>query len=345
MPSPRPLTAQISGFGKSTSASSSPRKPCLPGTKSGSVARACISSRSVPALNARPLPVSSTTATPGSAAASSSASVVASYSASLKALSASGRSRVMVRTRLRSSICSVMGRRLERVPLSASVGLASDAVDQERDARLAPRLAVLGRRGARRPPARRAATRRTGSVGDAALARHPYAGGAGHAGRSSRARARASSAREAWGPGADWVLDVGAGAARRRGRPVRVRAAAPGGGARPGAATARWRIGRTGLVMEALVPAIIEQKVTGQEAFAGFRMLVHRFGERAPGPGAEHRLWVQPSRRHDAAGPVVGVAADARRPGPLAHARDRGPRRRLARAHASGCPATRSSAG
>ena len=57
----------------------------------------------------------------------------------------------------------------------------------------------------------------------------------------------------------------------------------------------RWRIGRTGLVMEALVPAVIEQKVTGQEAFAGFRMLVHRYGERAPGPGVEHKLWVQPS--------------------------------------------------
>jgi 3-methyladenine DNA glycosylase/8-oxoguanine DNA glycosylase len=56
-----------------------------------------------------------------------------------------------------------------------------------------------------------------------------------------------------------------------------------------------WRITRTGLVMEALVPAIIEQKVTGQEAFAGFRTLVHRFGERAPGPGVERRLWVQPA--------------------------------------------------
>ncbi len=55
-----------------------------------------------------------------------------------------------------------------------------------------------------------------------------------------------------------------------------------------------WRIGRTGLVMEALVPAIIEQKVTGQEAFAGFRMLVHRFGERAPGAGADRGVWVQP---------------------------------------------------
>ena len=62
---------------------------------------------------------------------------------------------------------------------------------------------------------------------------------------------------------------------------------------------ANWRLGATGLVMESLVPAIIEQKVTGQEAFGAFRALVHRFGERAPGPpsaGAPPvRLWVQPS--------------------------------------------------
>ena len=80
---------------------------------------------------------------------------------------------------------------------------------------------------------------------------------------------------EAWGPGADWALESVPGAARRRGRPGRVRAPPP-------AARRGWRrhhhrrIGRTGLVMEALMPAIIEQKVTGQEAFAGFRMLVHR---------------------------------------------------------------------
>ncbi len=55
-----------------------------------------------------------------------------------------------------------------------------------------------------------------------------------------------------------------------------------------------WRVGRTGLVMEALVPAIIEQKVTGQEAFAGFRNLVHRWGTRAPGPGHDLGVWVQP---------------------------------------------------
>lgn len=54
------------------------------------------------------------------------------------------------------------------------------------------------------------------------------------------------------------------------------------------------RLGRTGRVLEAAVPAIIEQKVTGQEAFAGFRALVQRHGMRAPGPGGDHRLMVQP---------------------------------------------------
>jgi 3-methyladenine DNA glycosylase/8-oxoguanine DNA glycosylase len=47
--------------------------------------------------------------------------------------------------------------------------------------------------------------------------------------------------------------------------------------------------------MDSLVPSIIEQKVTGQEAFSGFRRLVQRYGEIAPGPGADQRLFVQPS--------------------------------------------------
>ncbi len=51
------------------------------------------------------------------------------------------------------------------------------------------------------------------------------------------------------------------------------------------------RIGRTGNVMEALVPAIIEQKVTGSEAFRAWRLLVTRYGERAPGPCD---VWVPP---------------------------------------------------
>jgi 3-methyladenine DNA glycosylase/8-oxoguanine DNA glycosylase len=44
------------------------------------------------------------------------------------------------------------------------------------------------------------------------------------------------------------------------------------------------RIGRTSAVIEALVPAVLEQKITGAEARRVFRSLVAEFGEPAPGP-------------------------------------------------------------
>ncbi len=47
------------------------------------------------------------------------------------------------------------------------------------------------------------------------------------------------------------------------------------------------RVPRTGRVFEALLPAVLEQKVTGKEAFAAFRTLVRRFGSPAPGPAPE----------------------------------------------------------
>lgn len=55
------------------------------------------------------------------------------------------------------------------------------------------------------------------------------------------------------------------------------------------------RVGRTDRVWEALAPAILEQKVTGQEAFAGFRGLVRGYGERAPGAPEHLDLWVAPA--------------------------------------------------
>lgn len=55
------------------------------------------------------------------------------------------------------------------------------------------------------------------------------------------------------------------------------------------------RLGRTDRVWEALAPAILEQKVTGQEAFAGFRALVRQYGERAPGAPEHLDLWVAPA--------------------------------------------------
>jgi len=48
------------------------------------------------------------------------------------------------------------------------------------------------------------------------------------------------------------------------------------------------RFGRSDDVMGALVPAIIEQKVTGLEAQAAYRALVLRHGEPAPGPQGLH---------------------------------------------------------
>jgi len=100
---------------------------------------------------------------------------------------------------------------------------------------------------------------------------------------------------EAWGPGSTWALDH---------VPSLLGADDDPSGFRPDLhplVEEAWRrrphvqFGASHRVWEALVPAVIEQKVTGQEAFAGFRRLVHRYGERAPGPGRELRLWVQPS--------------------------------------------------
>lgn len=44
------------------------------------------------------------------------------------------------------------------------------------------------------------------------------------------------------------------------------------------------RLGRTGQVLEALIPAIIEQRVPGADAFSSWRVLVSKFGTPAPGP-------------------------------------------------------------
>lgn len=99
----------------------------------------------------------------------------------------------------------------------------------------------------------------------------------------------------AWGPGADWVLD---------GLPELLGAADDPSGFDPDHPVLQqalrrfphWRVTRTRLVLDALVPAVIEQKVTGKEAFTAQRRLVRRYGEPAPGPEAERRgLRVLPS--------------------------------------------------
>ena len=91
---------------------------------------------------------------------------------------------------------------------------------------------------------------------------------------------------EAWGSGADWVLsglpDLLGGRDSMTGfeprHPVLVEAHARNPG---------LRIPRTNRVFESLVPAVLEQKVTGKQARASFRRLVLRYGDPAPGPVPE----------------------------------------------------------
>jgi 3-methyladenine DNA glycosylase/8-oxoguanine DNA glycosylase len=54
------------------------------------------------------------------------------------------------------------------------------------------------------------------------------------------------------------------------------------------------RLGRTGQVLEALIPAVLEQRVPGADAFRAWRLLVTKFGTQAPGP-APARMRVLPS--------------------------------------------------
>ena len=96
----------------------------------------------------------------------------------------------------------------------------------------------------------------------------------------------------AWGPGADHLLD---------GLPALLGVDDDDTGFEPGhhpfvAALARRRgrvlLGRTGSVWEALLPAMLEQRITGTEAWRNYRRLVRAHGTPAPGPLA---LWLPPA--------------------------------------------------
>lgn len=54
------------------------------------------------------------------------------------------------------------------------------------------------------------------------------------------------------------------------------------------------RLGRTGQVLEALIPAVLEQRVPGADAFRSWRVLVSKFGAPPPGP-APAQMRVPPS--------------------------------------------------
>jgi 3-methyladenine DNA glycosylase/8-oxoguanine DNA glycosylase len=115
------------------------------------------------------------------------------------------------------------------------------------------------------------------TAGDPASARSGDRGAPG--GRPPGLTLRAS----AWGPGASWLLGA---------LPAALGAADDRAGFDPAHPVLRElstrfqgvRIGRTGRVLEALVPAVLEQKVVGVEARRAWRYLLLRFGAPAPGP-------------------------------------------------------------
>ena len=87
----------------------------------------------------------------------------------------------------------------------------------------------------------------------------------------------------AWGPGAGLAVEAAPALLGAEDDPSALAPQHPAvaEGARRGRGI---RIGRSGAVWEALVPAILEQKITGDEARRTYRAIVHAYGEDAPGP-------------------------------------------------------------
>lgn len=100
---------------------------------------------------------------------------------------------------------------------------------------------------------------------------------------------------DAWGPGADWMLERLEGLIGMEDEPA--------GFAPPDPVVAELhrhnpglRFGRTSLVFSALVAAVCAQKVTGREAHRAIRGLGLAFSDPAPGPNKRLRLPPDPVR-------------------------------------------------
>lgn len=112
-------------------------------------------------------------------------------------------------------------------------------------------------------------------------------------------RTREEVTGDAWGEGADWLLDGLDGLAGLRDDPGTFHTDHPVVGPlhhrSPG-----LRFGSTRLVFPALVAAIIGQKVTGTEAKRALTSMRRRFGDPAPGPRAGLLLPPDPDRISEA---------------------------------------------
>ncbi len=112
--------------------------------------------------------------------------------------------------------------------------------------------------------------------------------------RLRHAAADGSVAASAWGPGAEWAIAAVPALLGRDddasgfdvGRVALLRDSLR---RNPG-----LRLARTGLLLEALLPAIVEQRVTSLEAYRSWARLVRWYGEPAPGP-APHGMRVLPT--------------------------------------------------
>ncbi|WP_370673341.1 DNA-3-methyladenine glycosylase family protein [Streptomyces sp. DvalAA-14] len=100
----------------------------------------------------------------------------------------------------------------------------------------------------------------------------------------------------AWGPGAQWLLDALPGLLGAHDDPSafvpRHRVVHQAHRRHPG-----LRLTRTGLVLEALIPTILEQKVTTTEANRAWKLLLFQHGAPAPGPAPADRMRVMPDAR------------------------------------------------
>lgn len=88
----------------------------------------------------------------------------------------------------------------------------------------------------------------------------------------------------AWGPGADWLLAGLPELLGERDDWTGLDCAAVPVLARTLRRYPGLRLPRTRLVLDALVPAVLEQRVTGNESRRAWQSLLYRFGSPAPGP-------------------------------------------------------------
>lgn len=137
---------------------------------------------------------------------------------------------------------------------------------------------------------------------------------------------------DAWGPGADWELDAVSDLLGENDDPTALRPVHPVI-ARLARQLVGVRLPRTRRMVEALIPAVLEQKISGAEAQRVYGRLVRTFGEPGPQGGDGPRLYVSPEPDRLASLPYFAFH-------PLGLERRRAEVLRRIGAHAAGLEAT-----